>query len=107
MCSPTIRPGGSNLNRMSFEFATAGRIVFGPGSVSAVAPAATEFGRRALLVTGSRLGPADELEARLRAAGVEAARFGVEREPTISTIEAGLAQARAADASVVIGLGGG
>ena len=37
---------------MRFEFATATRILFGPGVVREVAPAAKEMGRRALLAIG-------------------------------------------------------
>ena len=37
---------------MRFDFATATRILFGPGVVREVAPAAKEMGGRALLVTG-------------------------------------------------------
>jgi len=37
---------------MRFEFATATRILFGPGVVREVAPAAKELGGRALLVIG-------------------------------------------------------
>ena len=37
---------------MRFEFATANRIVFGPGVLKQVAPIAAEHGRRPLVVTG-------------------------------------------------------
>ena len=37
---------------MRFEFATASRIIFGPGTLGEVAPVAAEMGRRPLAVTG-------------------------------------------------------
>ena len=45
---------------MSFEFATATRILFGPGQLKEAAPAARELGTRALVVGGrssARLAP--------------------------------------------------
>jgi alcohol dehydrogenase class IV len=92
---------------MLFEFATAARIVFGPGARREVAPAAALLGRRALLVTGRRSAPADALQAELQAAGVSAQRFAVSGEPDLETIGAGAAQARQAGAEMVISLGGG
>ena len=47
-----VFPGRGGLVAMRFEFATATRIVFGPGTLREVAPAAREMGARALLVTG-------------------------------------------------------
>jgi alcohol dehydrogenase class IV len=37
---------------MRFEFATANRIVFGPGTLAEVGPIAKDLGRHALVVTG-------------------------------------------------------
>ena len=39
---------------MRFEFATAGRIIFGAGTVRQVGAAAAEMGKRAFVVTGRR-----------------------------------------------------
>lgn len=92
---------------MHFEFATASRIIFGPGARNKVAPLAADLGHRALLVSG-RTGPhADELEQQLREHGLAVTRFAVSGEPTTAVIEAGVEQARAAACDVVIGLGGG
>ena len=49
---------------MRFEFATATRIIFGPGTLQELGPLAAEMGRRVLLVTGrsaSRSGPLVDL----------------------------------------------
>lgn len=92
---------------MSFEFATANRIVFGPGVVRQAAPAAAEWAQRALLVTGSREAPGAALAEQLLALGVVSERLAVAAEPDVPTVAAGVALARALGAQVVIGLGGG
>ena len=63
---------------MRFEFATAARIIFGPGTVAEVAPAAREMGRRALLVTGRGAGRAADLIRSLT--GIERGVRAVRRE---------------------------
>jgi len=92
---------------MHFEFATAGRILFGPGVVKEVAPAAAALGRRALVVTGATPERARPLLDALAAQGVAAATFAVGGEPTIPVALEGAAQARSFEAAVVIGMGGG
>ncbi len=92
---------------MSFDFATAGRIVFGPGSVREVAPAAKAMGRRALLVTGSSPKRAAFLIAELHSAGAGCTPFQVEGEPSLATVTSGVAAARRERCDVVIACGGG
>jgi alcohol dehydrogenase class IV len=87
---------------MRFEFATATRIVFGPGAVREVAPAAKEMGRRALVVTGVSLALAAPVIEELKAAV-----FTVEGEPTIDLVRRGVETARSEGVEVVIGFGGG
>ena len=41
---------------MSFEFATAGRVIVGPGRAAELAPVLAGLGSRVLVVTGSRPG---------------------------------------------------
>ncbi len=92
---------------MQFEFATATRIVFGPGRIREAGAIAAGLGHRMLIVTGAspdRLAP---LLAPLEAAGVAHRRFGVHREPTIDLVERGVEAARGAGADAVIGFGGG
>ena len=92
---------------MRFEFATATRIIFGPGSLAELGAAAREFGRRALLVTGrdsSRAARVGELLAR---ADIEPTLLPIVHEPTIDDATRGAAQARAARCDFVIGFGGG
>jgi alcohol dehydrogenase class IV len=79
-----------------FEFATAGRIVFGAGTFAQLAGIAAGYGACPLLVTGKR--------QRVEPAG---ARFPVTGEPTIETIRAGVAAFRDAACDSVIAIGGG
>jgi alcohol dehydrogenase class IV len=84
----------------SFEFATATRIVFGPGTVGQAATAARAWGRRPLLVTGGSVMRASVL-------GLDGQRLSIAGEPTISAIREAVAAAREARCDVVVALGGG
>ena len=84
---------------MRFEFATAARIVFGPGTVREVAAAAAEMGRRALVVTRRSADPSH--------AGITGYSFPIHTEPTIDLIRQGAERAREAACDMVIALGGG
>ncbi len=92
---------------MGFEFATATRIIFGPGSRREVAALAAQSGRHALVVTGSDSGRARPLLDSLVAEQVPATVFAVTTEPTTETVMAATEQARVAGCDLVIGIGGG
>ena len=92
---------------MRIEFATASRIVFGVGTLSEAAPAARLYGQHALLVLGKSAARAEKLLEALQAEGMSVSVFHVSGEPTIETVTAGVAQARAEGCELVIGLGGG
>jgi alcohol dehydrogenase class IV len=92
---------------MNFEFATATRIVFGPGKLNELGELARTFGARALLVTGSRAALAERVQSQLANAGVAATRFVVTSEPTLAVVNQGVAQARLVDCQFVIAIGGG
>ena len=92
---------------MVFEFATAGRIIFGNGSLKKVGEIAPGFGRKTLVVSGSGSVPLEPLLSVLEAAGVEPEIFRVGHEPDIPTIERGLALAKETGCEFVIGFGGG
>lgn len=92
---------------MRFDIATARRIVFGAGALREVAPAAKSMGARALLVSGRIPRHAARLVAELHAAGVGAAHFPIEGEPTLDIITAGVAAARRDRCNFVIACGGG
>lgn len=92
---------------MKFEFATAGRILFGPGILREAVPTMAGFGRKALVATGRSPERAGPLLEWLKAAGVETSTFAVAGEPTVGLAEEGVARAREAGAEMVISLGGG
>jgi alcohol dehydrogenase class IV len=92
---------------MRFEFATATRIVFGPGRVREAVSAAASLGRCALIVTGSTPARLDSFACELRRQGVKCTIFPFPGEPTISRVIEGIQAARDAACDLVIGCGGG
>ena len=92
---------------MNFEFATATRIVFGPGAASRLGSNAKSYGRRALVVTGRNPRRAEKMVADLSANGIGAAIFSIGGEPEISIIEHGVTFARKEQCDFVIACGGG
>ncbi len=90
-----------------FEFMTAGRIVFGANTLRELPNHAKAFGSRALVVTGSDPSRAAPLYDLLHTAQIAYEVFAVAGEPKIETAFAGVAQARACAAELIIGMGGG
>lgn len=88
-----------------FEFATATRIVFGPGVISELASLAPAFGAHALVVTGTNQDRAKEYIAPLETKGVACRFLSIAGEPTVAAVRDGAQAARFAD--FVIGFGGG
>jgi alcohol dehydrogenase class IV len=89
---------------MSFEFATAGRIMAGAGRVAELPGVVAGLGSRMLVCTGADPARHAELLAGL---GVPAAVFPVAGEPTTELARAGVAAAREHGADVVVAIGGG
>lgn len=93
---------------MTFEFASAGRIIFGDGSAEQLPGLARELGDRALLVTDSFRPPAVEaLIAALRAADLRITHFTVSGEPDVEVIDQAKRAALAEGCDLVISIGGG
>lgn len=92
---------------MRFEFATATRITFGPGTVEEVPSLAAGFGQRAFVVTGQNQERIAPLLEGLKDQGIETTTYSVVGEPTTKTALEGARQARKTSAQVVIGMGGG
>ena len=92
---------------MNFEFATATRILFGPGTLEQSAETARTLGNKALLVTGQNPDRAARLRDQLtrRELGVE--NFQIPTEPTTDLVREGATTAREAGCDFVIGIGGG
>jgi alcohol dehydrogenase class IV len=99
--------GGGATFPMRFEFATAGRVIFGPGVLREVGPLAREFGPRALVVTGGSPRRAESLLSLLSEHGVVAVAFPVAGEPELETVRQGVALARKESCGLVISFGGG
>ena len=92
---------------MVFEFATAGRIIFGNGTVSQVGELVREFGQQALVVTGRESSHAQPVWDALATANVKSVAFAVEQEPTTDLVAEGAKVARKHICDMVIGCGGG
>ena len=91
----------------SFDFATAGRIIFGPGRVKELPKLAREFGTRVFLVTGGDQGRHRNVIQALETAGLELGHCAITGEPSVADVESGAGSARNHRATVVIGIGGG
>ena len=92
---------------MRFEFATATRILFGPGVVREVAPAAKEMGGQALLVTGRSPESAALLIEAIKMEGIGCTSLAVEGEPSVDLVRQGVALAGREHCDLVIAFGGG
>ncbi len=92
---------------MRFEFATANRILFGPGTLAEAPPTIREMGSRALVVTGRSARHAAPFIAMLEAAGVFAVPFAVEGEPAVGRVREGAGLARLERCDLVASIGGG
>jgi alcohol dehydrogenase class IV len=92
---------------LRFEFATASRIIFGPGTVAELGPIARAIGRRVFVVTGrDKIRHADVIGS-LEAAGLTCTLFGVAGEPTVEVVGDGASLFRAAECELLIAIGGG
>jgi len=92
---------------MRFEFATATRIIFGPGTIGEVAPLAAGMGQCAFVITGSTVKRAAILLEQLSKKKIEFVTFNVSTEPTTTLVKAGVSKARQANCDAVISIGGG
>jgi len=92
---------------MHFEFSTADRILFGPGSLGQIDRLATDLGYRVLVVTGRFSKRAEPLIKLLAKHNMAISSFSVAEEPTVTVLEQGLSLAREEDADFIIGFGGG
>jgi alcohol dehydrogenase class IV len=103
-----------------FEFATATRIVFGPGAIASVpelvaslaAPGRTaerggSGGGEVLVLSGKEPQRAEPLVLALRSLGFSVARLPVREEPSVTQVRAWVGAARDVGAGAVISIGGG
>ena len=93
---------------VSFEFATAARLLFGSGKLAEVPAALRAHGVRRTLVATNLPGPgAERLRSLLAAAAIESVVLVVDREPTVESVSAGRALIGRQGCDAVVGLGGG
>lgn len=92
---------------MSFDFATAGRIVFGRGRVAELGGLVQGLGRRVLIVSGHDPSRSLPAERSLATAGAELEVHRVDGEPTVEDATAGAEHARRFGAELVVAIGGG
>jgi alcohol dehydrogenase class IV len=92
---------------MSFEFATAGRIVFGRGCSGRIGEEIVQFGRKAFVLTGRGGDRWDFLWKDLRIRGLAWETFQIIHEPTVEIVEEAVQAAGRHAVDVVIGIGGG
>lgn len=90
-----------------FEFATAGRVLFGTGMLRELGAIAKSLGRRALVVTGRNMERAQPAQAQLAGQGISAVGFPVPGEPTTRLATAGVELARREQCDLVVAFGGG
>jgi alcohol dehydrogenase class IV len=90
-----------------FEFATAGRILFGSGTRDLLGGILASLGRRVLVVGGTSRRHDEWLGPLLAHEGLERADFAVVGEPSLDMARAGVAAARENGCDVVLGIGGG
>ncbi|MBN1764041.1 MAG: iron-containing alcohol dehydrogenase [Sedimentisphaerales bacterium] len=92
---------------MRFEFTTAGRIIFGAGTVKEVAPLVSGWGRRAFIVTGRSLDRSGAMIEQIHSQGIPCVVFGVPGEPSTTLVARAAEQARGQQCDVVVAIGGG
>jgi alcohol dehydrogenase class IV len=92
---------------MRFEFATATRIIFGPGTFHDLGSIARQMGSRALVATGLPPDLTEPLLEMLQTEGIDCLSFSVTDEPTTDLVQEGTQLARDGERDLVIGFGGG
>lgn len=97
---------------MNFEYQNPTKLIFGAGSMARLGEIVSEFGKKALIVTGGgsvkKSGVFDRAVERLKSAGIAYAECsGVEPNPRITTVARGAKTIREEGCDVVVALGGG
>ncbi|WP_169972935.1 iron-containing alcohol dehydrogenase [Tautonia rosea] len=92
---------------MIFEFATAGRILFGLGKAAMLPSLASDLGQRALVVLGGAERGRDGLTAGLAEVGIASVVVAVSGEPTTHQVDEATQLARDERCDLVIAQGGG
>lgn len=91
----------------SFDFQTAGKILFGRGKAETVPDLIANRGKRVLLVRGRQVAWVDHLFNLLVKSGLEVIDFKSQGEPSLSSVRAIAALGREARVDQVLAIGGG
>ncbi|WP_320172244.1 iron-containing alcohol dehydrogenase [Maridesulfovibrio sp.] len=92
---------------MQFQFSTAQKIIFGPGSAKAIPDHVSEMGKKVCLVTGHNPDRLQWLQDSLSARGVYRTVIPVSGEPETGFISECATKARAEGCDMVVAVGGG
>jgi alcohol dehydrogenase class IV len=92
---------------MPFEFATAGRIIFGAGTANIIGEQAARLGRHALVLTGAHAERCAPVLRQLDNHHLRHTPLQVCGEPTTDFVWSGVEKARACGCDLVVGVGGG
>lgn len=92
---------------MKFEFATAGRVVFGAGTLSQLGEISAELGKRALVLTGRDASRCERSLELLQGAGLSVTQFTVAAEPSLVLVQQAVLAGLEAHCDLVISVGGG
>ncbi len=92
---------------MRFEFSTATRIIFGPGTILEAAALCGQMGKRACVVIGRTRSRAEPFLERLSKQSIDYVTFNVTDEPTTMLARVGIETAREAASDFVVSIGGG
>lgn len=91
----------------AFEFATAGRVIFGAGKLNGLADQLKGSVKRLLLVRGNSSDAIPRVREILSGQGILFDEFVVHGEPTVDTVSEGVGLALQHGCDMVVGLGGG
>ena len=92
---------------MAFEFATATRIIFGPGKIREVGAIAKDFGKRFLIISGRDTKRASPLLHLLKEQDIKTVLFLCRGEPETAAVQEGVGLAKQEECEGVISFGGG
>jgi alcohol dehydrogenase class IV len=92
---------------MRFEFATAGRIIFGSGTRAEAGMIASEYGQVCMLVHGRHEEPGRQVRKILESAGIQVHLFAVQGEPELNVIRDLCTQVHQNDCDLIVAVGGG
>ena len=92
---------------MQFEFATASKIIFGPGRLNTIGDLVGSFGKRVLVISGAPIEITNRLLILLESQQGTRQVVIVNHEPTLDSVREVVELARRINPELIIGIGGG